>query len=150
MDVTLRIWFQGSHADAAALHQALKAESVEVTWAHASLAADAQNLAISLMAVGAYDGIKAAVATFRRQARGASVLVEVEVDSDDDERTMRVDEMSVAGLSRRSRQQGERIHKLSVDLGGVSGELEALRELVGDLRQRLDSLEGRLDGGETA
>lgn len=65
MDVTVRVWFEGSRAEAFALHRALQAEGAGVTWRpQANLAAEAGALAMSLMASGAYDGIRAAVRRF--------------------------------------------------------------------------------------
>lgn len=80
MDVTVRVWFAGSRADAFTLQRMIEAEGARVAWRpQASLAGDAQTLALSLMASGAYDGIKAAVARFRERAPDAEVHVEVEV-----------------------------------------------------------------------
>jgi hypothetical protein len=77
VDVTLRIWFRGRRQDAPLLQRTLQAEGVRVVWRpQANWAATAaESVTLSLMASGAYDGIKAAVKRFRDRAPDAEVVV---------------------------------------------------------------------------
>lgn len=81
MDVTVRVWFTGSRVEALALQRMLEAEGVRVTWRpQANLTAVAEQLAMSLMASGTYDAIKAAVGKFRARAPAARAEVDGEPD----------------------------------------------------------------------
>jgi hypothetical protein len=81
MDVTVRVWFAGSPADAFALQRMLEAAGAQVTWRpQGNLASDAGSIAMSLMASGMYDGIKAAVEAFRKRHPKAAVDISDEPD----------------------------------------------------------------------
>ena len=87
MDVTRTITYVGGAAQASALVQMLEERGVHVEWRRPEeqrgFGADVEAVALSLMASGGYDGIKAAVAQFRARAPRTKVTVEGE---DEEER----------------------------------------------------------------
>jgi hypothetical protein len=86
MDVTRTIRYRGVAARADALVQMLEEQGVQVEWTppreQRGLGADVGAVVLSLVASGAYDGIKAAVAKFRAWMPHAEVTLEGEEDDD--------------------------------------------------------------------
>lgn len=82
MDVTRTIRFEGNPSIASALVQFLKEEGVSVKWTpldeSRGLADDAVTVALSLLASGAYDGMKAAVRKFLQMFPHAKADIEEE------------------------------------------------------------------------
>ena len=80
MDVTLTIRYRGPATRAGALVQALEREGADVEWTppreQHGLGADATAVVISLVASGAYDGIKAAVTKMREWMPRAEIVIE--------------------------------------------------------------------------
>ena len=87
VDATRTITYVGGAAQASALVQMLEERGVHVEWRRPEeqrgFSADVEAVALSLMASGAYDGIKAAVTQFRAWAPHTKVIVEGE---DEEER----------------------------------------------------------------
>ena len=87
MDVTLTIRYRGPAARAGALVQALEREGARVTWTppreQRGLGADASAVALSLVASGAYDAIKAAVMKMREWMPRAEIVIENDPGSED-------------------------------------------------------------------
>ena len=80
MEVTLTIRYCGPAARAGALVTALEREGVRVDWTppreQRGLGADATAVALSLVASGAYDAIKAAVVKMREWMPRAEIVIE--------------------------------------------------------------------------
>jgi hypothetical protein len=80
MEVTLTIRYRGPAARAGALVTALEREGVRVDWTppqeQRGLGADATAVVLSLVASGAYDGIKAAVTKMREWMPRAEIVIE--------------------------------------------------------------------------
>ena len=89
MAVTLTIRYHGNAARAGALVQALESEGVRVDWTppeeQRGLGADATAVALSLVASGAYDAIKAAVAKMRERMPRAEIVIEDDPGGEDAE-----------------------------------------------------------------
>jgi hypothetical protein len=80
MEVTLTIRYRGPAARAGALVTALEREGARVDWTppreQRGLGADATAVVVSLVASGAYDGIKAAVTKMREWMPRAEIVIE--------------------------------------------------------------------------
>ena len=87
MNVTVRVWVSCRQADCWTLQRMLEAEGVRVEWRPQTrwAATAAENVALSLMASGAYDGIKAAVKRFRDRTADAEVVVDDAEDAAPDD-----------------------------------------------------------------